>query len=120
MSDLDPPELAQAVVDDLTSTDWQTRLQTILLTVGVLAFGFMLGVHFMAQQTFTALTRATSHPDGLLYETALAAGDLGLQSTYTNSMKAAMTVAIVGIAMAVLADELSIGRDTEEEDDAGE
>lgn len=71
-------ETIDAVKRDLAAVGWQQRAQTMLLTTGVLAFGFMLGVHFMAAHTFSALPPLWQAPEYAhlqsLYETVMQTG----------------------------------------------
>jgi len=100
----EPPELVQAVVEDVTGTDWQTRIETIALTVGILAFGFMLGVHFYAATTMNQIPPATASSVGALQT---------LTETYDNAMRGGTVVAIVGIAGSILVGEFFIGENGE-------
>jgi hypothetical protein len=94
-------ETLAAVKADLAEVSWHTRLQTMLMTVGLLAFGFMLGVHFYAAHTFGVLPPLAFNPE---YQP--------LQSLYNTTMKYGTVVALAGL-LGGFGLELT-GRDTDD------
>lgn len=85
-------EIGRELKADILSAGWRQRLVTMLLTTGVLAFGFMLGVHYFAAATFNALPPLTQVPEYA-----------PLQETYNFVMKAGLFVSggslIAGVAL---------------------
>jgi len=104
MADNEPPELVQAVIGDIRAVGWRKRLQTVALTAGILAFGFMLGVHFYAGTTMSAIPPTTAARLGV-HE--------ALSTTYENAMKTGAVVAIVGIAGSEVAEWFATESDAE-------
>lgn len=97
-----PRNTLSAVKADLTAVSWQERVQTMLMTLGILAFGFMLGVHWFAGNTF-----------GLLPPQSMFGTDYGvLQTVYNRAMIAGVTAAVVGLAGSFLLE--FAGRDVNE------
>lgn len=93
MTDEPPAKaLVENVKADLRAVSWQHRLQTMLLTLGILAFGFMLGVHFFAAHTFSMLPPLQDAPEYA-----------PLQRLYRDSMDTGLFVAggalVVGFAL---------------------
>lgn len=79
-------ETLTAVKADLTAVSWQTRLQTMLMTAGLLAFGFMLGTHWYAAHTFGVLPPLRFNPE---YQP--------LQTLYNQAMLYGLLVALAGL-----------------------
>jgi hypothetical protein len=86
----DKRTLAELVREDFADTPLTDRLQTMLLTLAIGAFGFMLGVHWFASQAFNALMK-----------TSVFVGELGLQTTYTEAMWTGATVSVACFTLAV-------------------
>lgn len=84
---------AQAVVEDVTSVSWRQRLQTITLTVGVLAFGVALGIKWAAVTTINEIGPDPFGPTDPLI--------LALAPQYNQMMTRMLVVAAVGLIVAV-------------------
>jgi hypothetical protein len=92
-------ETVDALKDDLGSATWSDRIVTVLLSVGLLAFGVALGVRWAAVSTFNEM--------GPISATTPRPIIISLSQVYNGHMRLMLAVSAVGLIGALLLDKFS-------------